>query len=298
MLFIDSTVVLYKDQISVCEGVMKKKSLLTVNEIKDINLKTLLYFDSFCKENGLRYYLAFGTLLGAVRHNGYIPWDDDIDVLMPRGSYEKLTSLSAQIDNKYSLLSYRTQPDYLLPYMKLCDNQSIVLPSRLSNGFLYGLSIDIFPLDKNPYYTYCEAEAFRSKIKDQLSKAMRKTIVWGVKNTGLIYSVKRFAKRLLFQLNNRRNKLFMEYSNIDMLLKSASSDKAEYVFYPYDKYNSLWKAEHFTENEPQELVFENHLFPVPHGWDEVLRTSYGDYTVLPPVEERKSNHTYDAYLIE
>ena len=128
---------------------------LSPEEYKKVLLSILTRIDSICRENGLKYMLAYGTLLGAVRHKGFIPWDDDIDLLLPRKDYETLRSVAKSFNTKeWKLLSYSNEPRFLLPFMKYCNKHTIVTPPRFNTGFVYGLSIDIFPLDYAPNNDY------------------------------------------------------------------------------------------------------------------------------------------------
>ena len=101
------------------------KMLLTNNEIKSIELNLLLEFKRFCELNNLRYYLAYGTLLGAIRHKGFIPWDDDIDVIMPRNDYEKFIEIYVPSKENFLLRSNKLG-NFSAPFSKLVDSNTIV----------------------------------------------------------------------------------------------------------------------------------------------------------------------------
>ncbi|MBQ6214582.1 MAG: LicD family protein [Oscillospiraceae bacterium] len=273
------------------------KRQLELKEIKERNLNTLVYFKNFCNAHQLRYYLAFGTLLGAVRHRGFIPWDDDIDVLMPRKDYNKLLSLTDEINNsQWELLSFRNNSNYLFPYMKLCDRQTEVLPSRFSSGLIYGLSIDIFPLDYNPGKNEKEARQICCESRDYLSKKIRRSCVSSPRGHNGKNDIKRLVKKVIYHVGNKRDGLLAEYRKIEDQFQFV--EKNEFVFYFNSSYRALWKDSsfHTSDDDCSELTFEGEKFLAPYDYHAVLTETYGDYMQLPPIEKRVSRHTYDAYL--
>lgn len=123
------------------------KEINTV-ELKRIELDILKYIKTQCEKYNLRYYLAYGTLLGAVRHKGFIPWDDDIDIHMPREDYDKLIELEYNNpDSKYKLLSPKYNKDYYYSFAKMVDNETILEETGLKQIKELGVYVDIFPLD-------------------------------------------------------------------------------------------------------------------------------------------------------
>jgi len=119
---------------------------LTLQELKDIEFDILKMFDAFCKENNIRYFFAYGTLLGAIRYKGFIPWDDDVDVLVPREDYDRLLKLFTDSE-QYRLYAYEREPKYRYPFAKLCDMTTRKDEGGYENGVELGVDIDIFPLD-------------------------------------------------------------------------------------------------------------------------------------------------------
>lgn len=115
-------------------------------EIREKLLATLEEFHDFCEKNSLRYYLFGGTLLGAVRHNGYIPWDDDIDVAMPREDYDLLIGLAGSFNHPFQLRERKVEVEYVYPYAKLVNN-SLIVEEGFYKPFQSGVWIDVFPLD-------------------------------------------------------------------------------------------------------------------------------------------------------
>ena len=119
---------------------------LTLQELKDIEFDILKKFDAFCKENNIRYFLAYGTLLGAIRYKKFIPWDDDVDLLIPREDYNRMISLFRD-DERYRLFAFEKDPNYRYPFAKLCDMTTRKDESGYDNGVMLGVDIDLFPLD-------------------------------------------------------------------------------------------------------------------------------------------------------
>ena len=119
---------------------------LNLQELKEIEFDILKVFDAFCKEHNIRYYFAYGTLLGAIRYKKFIPWDDDVDVLVPREDYERLIAIYNDSE-KYRLFSSERDANFLFPFAKLCDMTTRKIEGNQFNGVELGVDIDIFPLD-------------------------------------------------------------------------------------------------------------------------------------------------------
>lgn len=124
---------------------MKK---LTLDEVKKIQLEILAYIDSFCKKNNISYFINYGTLLGAVRHKGFIPWDDDIDISMDRKYYNMFIEKFNQDSSKYKILSLDTDKAYFNNFIKVVDTTTKIVDNRNYKTFSCGVFVDIFPMDK------------------------------------------------------------------------------------------------------------------------------------------------------
>ena len=268
--------------------------------IKSIELDGLLYLTDFCNRHGLRYYLAYGTLIGAVRHKGFIPWDHDIDILMPRESYDKLLELSDELNNDdWELLSHVNNSRFMFPFMKFCNKKTVVLPPRLNSGLVYGLNMDIFPLDA------CagDEESVCRKVlnmKYRIKKLERKSYKTAVYKEGGINLIKRAGKKLMYLCSGQYRRMLLEaYIRSDEILRKSSRGKRDFAVYMYCTYEKIWEYKAFagTGDEYSVLEFEGHSFTVPYDYDTVLRKTYGDYMKLPPVEQRKTKHSFTAYYI-
>lgn len=257
---------------------------VSIKDAQKIMLDILIEFDRICKENNLRYFLDWGTLLGAARHKGFIPWDDDLDVSMPRKDFEKFRLIAKEnLDKKYFLQTPETDKHYKYYYipMKLRFNDSRYI-EKVESGeekFNQGIYIDVFPLDYLPkgrinykiqcFYKYIMERA--NMINEGFSGVSLKRKV--------IYPLVYFFVKVL-NINSRKKieKFFVEkckryddkyWSGIDLYLKQ------EY------KKEDLFPL--------KEIVFENNTFSSPNNFDAVLTKMYGDYNTLPPMNERFSH---------
>lgn len=278
---------------------MAKRREVTADEIKSIALEGLRSITSICDKYNLRYYLAFGTLLGAVRHKGFIPWDDDIDLFLPREDYHKLEALAAEIKSPdWELLSYNIEPKYMIPFMKYCNRRTTVEPSRFCNGFLYGLSIDLFPLD---YFGEKDEKAVKDiivGIKYPLKEQELKCYKTGVLKTGAINQVKRTIKTALYLMNLKKvEQLRKDYKRLDEQLASYVQKGDEYAAFMYNRYDTVWKKKDFTGDGDQYSIvsFEGYEFKAPYDYHTVLQKTYGDYMKFPPKEKQVPIHLFVAY---
>lgn len=250
-------------------------------EIQQNELNILKDFAQFCDDNDLRYYLAGGTLLGAIRHQGFIPWDDDVDVIMPRPDFQRFVDLvQNRVSWKYTLIddehSERGQP-----FAKLVDETKKVKVSLLKEP--QPLWIDIFPMDGVPED---EKEFFNvvSKIK-KLNYA-----IWQAQSAGqdINNPIKRFLKRLIFSHYRRKGTGY--YSRkVTSLAKKIDFDSAKYVGCLTGRYGSAEKIERKIFEPRMRVPFEDQEFYISQGYDVYLKNLFGDYMTIP--EEKKSHIT-------
>ena len=123
---------------------MKK---ITIEEAKKIELDILSYIDDFCQKNNIEYFINYGTLIGAVRHKGFIPWDDDIDISMTRENYDKFIEYYKNDKSKYKLLALETNKHYFNNFAKIVDSTTRIDNTRIYKSYPSGIFIDIFPMD-------------------------------------------------------------------------------------------------------------------------------------------------------
>ena len=258
---------------------------LTIKELRSIQLDILEDVNDFCKKNSINCFLAYGTLIGAIRHKGYIPWDDDIDIMMTRPDYEKF--ITNYHSDKYNILNVDLDPRYPYSFSKIHDPSTKVVEYS-SLKFDIGVNIDLFTIDglpntenKRNTYTRKLMRYIRLKeikrIKFSKNRKMSKTILLFLLKTGIFFIPSQFViKRLV--------KLIKQYDF------NKSSFASELNFF---QKNRVFRKELFMDSV--NVVFENKIYKAPVGYDIWLKTIYGNYMELPPVEERKTHHVFHVY---
>ena len=264
---------------------------LSQEEIKKIELDVLRELDRVCAEHGLTYFLAYGTLIGALRHEGFIPWDDDIDVVMPRDDYEALFRLcrAGALADRYKLVSYRDRTS-IYPFFKLVDTRTRAEETFIDEERALGLWVDIFPLE-------------RVRLSDPRMRRVRAKAARLVRWRSLAATDPRYAtsgaaklvKRVIHPATRRLDP-YRIAAKADALARganlkdaSAQDDDIRYV---------LLVDDHMDRNtlEPRSLfpaaraVFEVETYPVPAEAAQVLTDYYGDWERIPPAEERPPAH--------
>lgn len=264
---------------------------LSLEEIKQIELDILKVFHSFCVKHNIRYFISHGTLLGALRYKGFIPWDDDLDVLVPREDYNRLLRIF-QNDERYQLMSYERNPDYRYPYAKLCDMTTRKEEGAYNNGMELGLDIDVFPLD-----TWDDdLEKAKKEVKVQ-QKNMFCLSLSKLHKPDSHHPVKRFVKGLVMIPCKLRGSAYY----VEKIMQEAYKPEQKGSRYMGGKAWNVYRerdimpAEIFAE--AIELEFEGEKFYAPVGYDAFLTSLYGDYMPEPPVEKRKTHHSFKAYKL-
>ena len=263
---------------------------LSLDEIKKIELKILKEFDYFCKENNLRYYLAGGTLLGAIRHKGFIPWDDDIDVCMPREDYKILIKNFS--DTKNIKLKSNLLGNFDRPFTKLVDVNTIIDSKFDASENNKHLWIDIFPVDglsenlKEVKKAYEKCSFYRTVLILADAKlgegktTFRKYSKYILKPLAKLYGKERCIKK------------------IEEIAASNQYESSKYVgIVTYGLYGVGERMLKSEFEKSVEVEFEGYKFPAFSCWDSYLTGLYRDYMQLPPIEKRKT-HDITVYLKE
>ena len=269
-------------------GWLLLKRKVTDEDVKAISIDLLQRVHDFCKKNNIRYSLAYGTLLGAVRHKGFIPWDDDIDILMLRPDYEKfISTFNNSSDGTYSVASYKSDSHFRYALAKVVNNSTV--NSELGYN-KYGLGIDLFPIDKIP-----------SDKSKAILLFKRHAIYW---NMFMFKMMKWDRNRSLYKnlsmLLAKTFLIFVPYSAIHYMMHKGAT---HYINLQYDYMLGCLFAPYGMKNlMPKEVFdktismpFEQNEYCCLKAYDTYLSNLYGDYMQLPPIEKRVTHHDIDAY---
>lgn len=258
---------------------------IELKELQELELNILCEFDKFCVKNSLRYGITSGTLLGAVRHGGFIPWDDDIDVVMPRSDYEIFKELFSKEEGiRYGLASPYNNSEYIYEYIKVMDLSTKMIEMPLTKKIETHVYIDVFPVDGFP----------DNKIKQRIHLVH-------VKIYQYLYAI---LKRAKYKINKKQNKSSFFWKIIYRFNQKLPPyyliEKLERVakMYSYENSNYVgvatgqWMKEILKKEEydlSNQILFENRLFYTYKNPEIYLHSLYGDFIKLPPIEQRVSH---------
>lgn len=261
---------------------------LTLHQIQKIELEILKEIDSFCKKNNLRYYLAGGTLLGAIRHKGFIPWDDDIDINMPRPDYEKFIKLFKSYNENYEIRSNRLN-NFSAPFTKIVDTRTLIIEKYRKGNIDTNIWVDIFPVDGLPEDT--------KNIKQIFEKVdrLRKLLLLCDAKLGVGKNkFKKYAKYILKPLALIFGKKYY-CEKIEKIALKYHYEKSRFVgavtWGLHGVGEKMLKEEY---EKAVEVEFEGEKFPTFSCWHTTLQNVYGDYMQIPSIENRQQ-HTMEAY---
>ncbi len=260
----------------------------SIKQIQDYCIQLLSFFDAYAKENNITYYMAGGTLLGAVRHHGFIPWDDDVDLMLPREDYERL--ISSFSNDRYCLSCCENDTDYNNPFARIWDVKTNLKWHMIQDKEL-GVFIDLFPMDGFPgnnIRTYLHL--FHIKIiRVFLNTSIRTNFRNNEKYKSLKKILKIFVKKNGNYYSRRLNVIAQKfkYSNSQFVGVKTTSDHL------FREKNS----KHIFDKTIL-LPFENLMLPAPAGYDIYLKHLYGEYMKLPSEEKRRSEHYFTIEINE
>lgn len=235
-----------------------------------------------CNENGLTYYLAAGTLLGAVRHKGIIPWDDDIDIIMPRKDYEWLSANGQKLFQPgFKLASNRHTQGYFYDSIKV-ESTNTTLIERVNPIYVGGFFVDVFPLDGANSLE--ENRTFLEARKPFVDSYIKYFI-----NPDLHISFLQYLNFLRKRHRYIKENIFVEIDNCSNKHANATTAYVNNFFSDYSEWEVMPSCYYGNGTR---LEFEGKMYNVPSNFHGVLTTIYGDYMALPPIEKRIDKHTY------
>lgn len=250
-----------------------------LRQVQLIELEILCEIDRICREENIKYYIFYGTLLGAVRHQGFIPWDDDIDIVLLREDYDKLMEvLSKKLSKDYWLQNYETDSDYWLPFAKVRKKGTVYREKNTKNipDEKSGIWVDIFPLDNvKKDNSWLRIESF---IINNIALALRQREL----DLKIINFSKREIPFIVFLKMFSKNKLKMFQDRLMQKNNKKQTSLCAYMLEPKKVFEKILL-------ETKEIQFENKSFYAPKEIDKVLKQCYGDYMKLPPENERHAH---------
>jgi lipopolysaccharide cholinephosphotransferase len=259
---------------------------MTTDELALVQLRILNAVADFCRQHDIRFYLWAGTLLGAVRHEGFIPWDDDVDLAMPRPDYERFCALFPQSSkDPYHVVHLGNHPSYSLAYAKVAAAGTQV-GWRSRNAVTIGVNVDVFPLDGWP------RPAIRRGLHFALLRVLHALLSARSANSYANFSkLQRVVLRALLEVLNRvsARTLTQKISKIASLPPYEQATEVGVTAFRY-----LERVDRKAYGRPREVIFEGMSMPGPESAHRVLANLYGDYMRLPPEDQRVSNRHADA----
>ena len=259
---------------------------LDIDEIKEVELGVMDYIHNICREKGINYSLAYGSLLGAVRHRGFIPWDDDLDIALKRDQYDQLYQAILEDNNSiYKVVSWENDSRYPYPFYRVYDSRTVYENNYIQNDIELGICVDVFPFDD---YKDVNKEITKLDMYRRLSVYT----LYGIRNKEAgIKNIVRYLMLVAFRLTrvktwnkklNDCSKAFVDGEYIDYLMESK-------------KYSTKLDAK--ALDEVVECRFEDRVYNIPKDYDHILTTIYGsDYMEIPPLEKRIQHDDFVAYI--
>lgn len=261
---------------------------LNEEEIKELELGVMDYIHNLCQKENINYSLAYGTLLGAVRHKGYIPWDDDVDISLKRDEYDKLyQAVLRDNDPIYKVASWENDARYPYPFYRVYDARTVYENNYIENDIDLGICVDVFPFD---YY----ADVNKEMAKLDTYRRLSVYTLYGIhsKNAGL-KNIIRYLLVLVFRLTR------VKTWNKKMNLLSMQANDSDSIDYLMENKRTSTKFEKTLLDKVMDSPFEDRTYKIPEASHQILSAIYGDdFMEIPPVEKRVKHDDFVAYIKE
>ncbi len=266
---------------------------LSPEQVRTLQLKQLeamVEIDRVCREKSITYYLIGGTLLGAIRHQGFIPWDDDLDIGLPRADYDRFVELAQEaFGDKYFLQTYDTDPESYVPFAKVRVNNTIFKErSQVHMDCHHGIYVDVFPLDSVPDSRVARRSA--AFYRRQLWRLISNKIGSDPSNKPWLVCMRRVVSRAI------PLKWIIAALNFSVRkYESTSARCITNVFSPYGVEAEMLPVSSY--GTPCEVEFEGCRFYAPAESKKLLKQVYGDYMKFPPLEDQVCRHPISEFSV-
>ena len=261
---------------------------LSLADKKRLSFQILCDLDALCHRHNITYYLAYGSLIGAIRHKGFIPWDDDIDLWIPISEYEHFLEV-VKNETNYVVLDHIHDIGWSRGFSKVSDKDTIVFhdSEKHRTKSRYGVSVDIFPLfGVKKDASWCNRVL---KTRNRIVYLQRYRLgVYRKKSISAIF--KAIISKVLILL--KKDEMYYKQKLLRLELTESNSQQVGCIISVY-KTKDIHDVSCFSETVKVE--FEGKMFSAPIGYDRVLRDIYGDYLKLPPIENRVSHGAEHAF---
>ena len=259
------------------------KKIDDIQELRQIQMGILDEVHRYCEAHGLRYFLSSGTLIGAVRHKGYIPWDDDIDIYMPRQDYEAFLQSYSDPNGIYRAINPATESHYYYTFAKVVDQRTHMVEKE-TEGYQIGVYMDIFPVDFVTEDLQQRQQVFKQK------KLLYKIRRCKISNTNplqsrLAYLVYKCWPMSVRQIERKIRNLIVLDTPTQTVCNMTEAGPSIKGCFPADDIASA-----------VDIEFEGKTYKTMIGYKDYLQRTYGDYMTLPPVEQRVT-HKFEAYWL-
>lgn len=266
------------------------KQITSSNELRQIQMDILSYVDGVCRKYDIKYSISGGTLIGAVRHKGFIPWDDDIDIMLARSEYDRLVEVMTNEYNngnrRYRIITHNLDNDYLFPYAKVFDEKTLLI-EHVRGCKNFGVFVDVFPIDNVENQSM--AKTF-PKMRVLYNMLTMKRLIWEkqrplYKNLAIILS-----RLILLPFSNH-----WIISRMEQLAKKCSDSKTDKMACLVWGYGRREVVPTYIHSEHIYLPFENREYMAIKEYGVYLSTLFGDYMKLPPEDKQVTHHDFEAY---
>lgn len=269
---------------------VKSQGMAEFTELQKCMIETLSVFHDFCKEYNLTYHLGGGSLLGAIRHQGIIPWDDDIDIDMPRDDYQRLLTLAEKFPKPFEVKHFLRNENYVFPCIKIYNPKIKVTEFYGEKSYTDGAWIDVFPMDGVPKHMKLRRLHFGLvRMLRFLFELKTRGFQRSKKRKSATFYVMAITKPVIFAFLHFLPKVLV-FNLMDRTAALKSYRHSEFIGALYSPYGTKASVPKSVYKDTVKHGFNGLQFYIPVGYDLFLKSQYGDYMTPPPPQDRKSHN--------